>query len=76
MNLDRGIDLSVQRFILLSIDNGDPIRIDCAGIIPARTLPDEVVDAINGAVGNNVAKYNDGRLIITSPNGGESNNDE
>ena len=76
VNLDRGIDLSVQRFILLSIDNGDPIRIDCAGIIPARTLPDEVVDAINGAVGNNVAKYNDGRLIITSPNGGESNNDE
>lgn len=71
VNLDRGIDLSVQRFILLSIDIGDPIRIDCAGIIPARTNKEEVVKAINRAVRNNVAEYDD-VLVITSPTGGDS----
>lgn len=66
VNLDRGIDLSVQRFILLSIDDCDAVRIDCAGAIPARTHRDEVVAAINRAVGMDVATYGNG-LIITSP---------
>jgi len=71
VRLDRDVDLSVQRTILLSIDDDDPIRIDCAGAIPERTRSDEVVTAINRAMRRDVAGYDNG-LIITSPTAGSA----
>lgn len=50
----RGVDLSVERFITLSstiaITENPPVRIDCAGSVPARTTVDEIVRAINGKI--------------------------
>ena len=69
VDLSRGVDLSVERLITLSVDNRFPKLIDCAGAIPARTRCDEVVMAINDAMKMmeiDVATY-DHRLIITSP---------
>ena len=56
-DLDRGVDLRVQRFIRLAINGGKPTRIDCRGKVPARTSPDEIVYAINKAMGAKVASY-------------------
>ncbi|NDJ19013.1 choice-of-anchor R domain-containing protein [Myxacorys almedinensis] len=50
IDLSRGINLSVERFIVLALDNGKPIRIDCAGQIPSRTQLSEITQAINTAV--------------------------
>lgn len=56
-DLDRGVDLRVQRFIRLAINDGKPARIDCQGKVPARTSPDEIVSAINKAMGGKIASY-------------------
>ncbi len=69
VNLEQGADLSIQRYIVLSVDNGRPLRIDCAGDVPERTRREEIVEAINMAMGIPVAGYNGG-LIITSPASG------
>jgi hypothetical protein len=44
--LDRGIDLSEERFITLSACAKEKTQIDCAGRNPARTWPIEVKEAI------------------------------
>ncbi len=80
IDLSRGVDLSVERVISLSIDNGGSIRIDCAGPDPAHTKLEEVISAINRAIGSIVASENQqylggyeaptGQLRITSPTTG------
>ncbi len=55
VDLRRGVNLSVQRFISLSLKGGAVTRIDCAGADPARTRIDEIVVAINRAMGSAVA---------------------
>ncbi|MDD1750044.1 MAG: hypothetical protein LUO89_09225 [Methanothrix sp.] len=50
IGLPQRLNMRVQRFITLSIDGGDVTRIDCAGAIPERTIPEEIVSAINRAV--------------------------
>lgn len=47
VDLSRGVDLSTERVIALSIAAEAPVRIDCAGANPARTTLDEVTAAIN-----------------------------
>lgn len=71
VSLGHQIDLSVQRYIRLSVDDQEPVRIDCAGAIPERTTPEEVVAAINRTVGMDVATY-DPPLSIISPTSGTS----
>ena len=60
VDLNRGVDLSVERSITLSIFGVSQTRIDCAGRIPARTKPEEIVEAINRAMNQlyEVAEYN------------------
>lgn len=55
VDLRRGINLSVERFLTLSVDGGRPRRIDCAGAVPARTTLNEIIQAINRALGAKVA---------------------
>jgi hypothetical protein len=51
IDLSRGVDLSVERFIVLAVDDTPPVRIDCAGKDPSRTELDEIIAAINTALG-------------------------
>lgn len=78
VDLRRGINLSVERFLILSVDGGRPRRIDCAGAEPARTSLSEILLAINRALGAQVASEETiidssglpegtGRLRLTSP---------
>ena len=69
VDLRRGVDLSVQRFIRLSINGNKPVKIDCAGSVPARTRLEEVVSAINKAMGQDVASNGDNILTIFSTSG-------
>lgn len=78
VDLRRGINLSVERFLTLSVDGGRPRRIDCAGAVPARTTLSEIIQAINRALGAKVASEattighsgvpeGTGRLRLVSP---------
>lgn len=59
------INLSVERFITLSLDTTKPsVRIDCAGFNPAQTTPDEIVLAIDHAMRQQVATFQDGSLTL------------
>jgi hypothetical protein len=76
VDLSRGANLAVERFIHLSVDGKLPIRIDCAGANPSHTNFNEIIDAINRAVGDEVAseytinkKIHTGRLRIESSSG-------
>jgi len=82
VDLSRGINLSVERFLTVSVDGGRPRRIDCAGAVPARTELSEIILAINRAVGATVASeapslstsggpLGSGRLTLVSPLGDE-----
>ncbi len=56
VDLSRGINLSHERFIMLSVDGSPPRRIDCAGADPAHTRAEEIVAAINRGAGAKVAE--------------------
>lgn len=78
VDLRRGINLSVERFLTLSVDGGRPRHIDCAGAVPTRTTLGEIIQAINRALGAKVASEattighsglpeGTGRLRLVSP---------
>lgn len=60
------LDLSKQRMITLSVDGEPAQRIDVAGAVPQRTRPEEIVQAINEAVGQRVATISSDRLRLES----------
>jgi hypothetical protein len=61
-DLNFGVDLSARSLIRVRIDDRPTLTIDCAGDIPALTLPGEITAAINDAVGLPLASH-DGRFI-------------
>jgi hypothetical protein len=64
-------DLSRRRILRLSLDSGKPEDIDVAGVDPGRTFVDEVAQALNAALGSQLADISDeGKLRITSPSTG------
>ncbi len=78
VDLRRGINLSLERILTLSVDGGRPRHIDCAGAVPARTTLSEIVQNINRALGAQVASEattlgpsglpeGTGRLRLVSP---------
>lgn len=75
VDLSRGINLSQERYLTLSIGGAAPRRIDCAGADPRRTAAEEIVQAINRAVGLPIAQLNEGPtgqerfLSLQSPSG-------
>ncbi|MBW4710446.1 hypothetical protein KX928_21865 [Roseobacter sp. YSTF-M11] len=69
-DLSAGIDLSQHRFLRLRIDGTHLAEIDCAGADPATTTPDEIVDAINAALGASVASHDGQVVVVQSPTTG------
>jgi len=80
VDLSRGINLTVERFLTISVDAGSPRRIDCAGAAPERTSLSEIIQAINRGLGASIAaeatmvdssglSTGTGRLYLVSPQG-------
>ncbi|MEM9549866.1 MAG: hypothetical protein AAGA05_01755 [Pseudomonadota bacterium] len=70
VNLSRGVDLRTREFVRVRLDDGLPIDIRCAGPRPRNTTQQEVVDAINGALGQDVAVVDGDTLRLVSPSSG------
>lgn len=69
-DLSRGVDLREARYLRLAIDDRPSVDIDCNGKRPRATMIDEVVKAINDALGMDVAAHDDRHLVLTSPSFG------
>ncbi|HEY0400462.1 MAG TPA: hypothetical protein VGD09_00480 [Blastococcus sp.] len=67
-----GIDLTDARYLRLLVDGTRLAEVDCAGNDPARTSLDQVRDAINAALGIDVATHDGHRLTLTSPTAGRT----
>jgi hypothetical protein len=69
VDLGGGIDLSSASAIKLGLDGADPVEIDCAANAadPGSVSLNEVLIAINLALGRNVVTQDGAHLIITSP---------
>ncbi len=71
VDLSGVLDLRQARYLRLLIDGNRLAEIDCAGPDEAHTLLDQVVEAINSALGLENAVTHDGRfLILRSPTPG------
>lgn len=65
--LNRKVDLTEERNLLLKVDDGEPIEIDCAGELPAETEIQEITAAINDRLGQEVAGHDGVTITLTSP---------
>lgn len=71
VDLSKGVDLSQERYIRLSLDGSSLAEIDCAGPDPAQTTLDQIRDAINSALeGPDVASHDDHFLTLRSSTAG------
>ncbi len=72
-DLSKGVDLSAGGKIKLGVNDKPPVEIDCAKQgDPQRTTLNDIVAAINTAIGSEVAKHDGQRITINSPAGPES----
>ena len=74
-NLSAGVDLQVIRFLRIGIDGQPPKDVDCllaSAADPINTTLEEIVAAINDALGAKVASHDDSFLSLTSPSLGEA----
>ncbi len=67
VDLSGGIDLSDARYLRLLVDGTHLAEVDCAGADPAATALDEIVNAVNGALGVAVASHDGQFLKLASP---------
>ncbi len=67
VDLSRGVNLSVARFLRIQVDGKHTVEVDCAGATPASTTLAEIINAINIAFGFTVAGAAGKNLILTSP---------
>ncbi|MEO1091398.1 MAG: hypothetical protein AAFX81_12225 [Pseudomonadota bacterium] len=67
--LGSGVDLSVRRFLSLSVDGGDAVAVDLTAATedPTSTPLGDIVAAINDQAGVPVATDEGGKLVLTSP---------
>jgi hypothetical protein len=66
--LGQGVDLRVERYLVLRIDGGDSVEIDCSGAAPEQSSIHEIVSRINAAVRPDVVASEEGNVItLTSP---------
>ncbi|MEZ5401870.1 MAG: hypothetical protein R2729_19505 [Bryobacteraceae bacterium] len=70
VNIGGGVDLSHDRFLRIVLDGKQAAEVDCAGANPANTLLPEIQQAINEALGVDVASHENGLLQLTSPQTG------
>lgn len=68
-DLSRGVDLRQERFLRISVDGAPAADVDCAGVRPRATTLAEVVEAINGKVGE-IASHDGKHLVLASPKTG------
>jgi hypothetical protein len=66
------IDLRGARYLRVALDGQMPVEVDCAGPDIAATTLDEARDAINAALGAEVASHDGHRLTLTSPTSGRA----
>ncbi len=72
VDLGGGVDLTGERFLRIVIDGTQRAEIDCAASTPAVTTLKDITDAINQALGIEVASAKDGKLNLRSPSVGSS----
>ncbi len=70
VDLSGGVDLSAAGHVKLGVDGAAPVEIVCAGADPAHTRLNEILTAINVALGAVIATSDGTRLILTSPSVG------
>ncbi|HEV2881007.1 MAG TPA: hypothetical protein VGX24_06990 [Pyrinomonadaceae bacterium] len=70
VNLSAGVDLSAERYLRVLVDDERLAEVDCAGGDPQATTLDEIVAAINNALGVAVASHDGSFLKLTSPTTG------
>ncbi len=70
VDLRHVVDLTGSRWLRIGVDGGDPQDVDVAGPRPRATSLDEIVAAIDGALGQPVAQAVAGRLRLVSPTPG------
>jgi hypothetical protein len=66
-DLSGGVDLSELRYLRVFVDGTRLAEIDCAGSQPGATTLDEIVSALNAALGDKVAAHNGHVLTLTLP---------
>ncbi|MBO9409367.1 hypothetical protein J7399_18160 [Shimia sp. R9_1] len=67
-NLSRGVDLRAGGFLRVQLDDAPAVDINCAGPRPRHTTLDEVLEAINSALGAGTARSSGSSLELVSPN--------
>ncbi len=72
-DLSKGVDLSAGGKIKLGVNDKPPVEIDCEKQgDPQHTTLDDIVAAINTAIGSEVARHDGQHIIINSPAGAGS----
>ncbi|GAB4373067.1 MAG: hypothetical protein Kow0042_16760 [Calditrichia bacterium] len=74
VNLSSGVDLSQRKFLRISLDGQSAISVDCSAHAanPGQTTLEEIVQAVNEALGGAVAGHDGAFLILNSINSGVS----
>jgi len=71
LDLSGGVDLERERFLRLTVDATRTVEVDCADpASPGSTLLDRIRDAINEALGAELARHDNQVLTVRSPTGG------
>lgn len=66
VDLSANVDLSVVSHVKIGVDSESPVEITCAGADPAQTTLNEIVMAINVALGKVVARHDGKRISLAS----------
>lgn len=68
LDLSSDIDLGTRRYLRLALDGGTAQDVDCAASAadPQHADLDEIIAAINDALGSEIASRDDNRLVLTS----------
>ncbi len=65
VNLSGSIDLSVNQFIRVGVDNDDPVNIKISGANPATTQSGEIINKINIGVGKSIASLAVNPIVVS-----------
>jgi len=69
-DLAAGVDLAERSRLRVRLDGGPAVTVDCAGPTPEATRLEEIVQALNAALGTGVASHDGRFLTLASPTTG------
>ncbi|MEO8956356.1 MAG: hypothetical protein ABI396_04190 [Ktedonobacteraceae bacterium] len=72
VDLSAGVDLSTSQQIKIGVDGVEAKEINCAGINPAKTMLNELVNAINQALGGKFADQDGIHILLNSTQSGSN----